>query len=143
MAAVVSPDDLPLLAPRRRLSGKRLPDQKQTMSLVGHSIFWGGVARIDVLQVRLAGENLLLRKVCIFHFVENDLRLLRCLCTLSPEWVTLLSLCESRPQQILRLPSMDQVQYLLLHCIHHRLTHIIRYCLKMWFILLDVICIWN
>ncbi|CAM6008226.1 unnamed protein product [Sphagnum balticum] len=50
MAAVVSPDDLPLLAPRRRLSGKRLPDQKQTMSLVGHSIFWGGVARIDVLQ---------------------------------------------------------------------------------------------
>jgi hypothetical protein len=51
MAAVVSPDDLPLLAPRRRLSGKRLPDQKQTMSLVGHSIFWGGVARIDVLQV--------------------------------------------------------------------------------------------
>jgi hypothetical protein len=55
MAAVVSPDDLPLLAPRRRLSGKRLPDQKQTMSLVGHSIFWGGVARIDVLQVCLAG----------------------------------------------------------------------------------------
>ncbi|KAG0562303.1 hypothetical protein KC19_9G135400 [Ceratodon purpureus] len=56
MAAAVSPEDLPLLAPRKRLTG-RLIAAPSSISLVGQSLFWGGIVRIDVLE---APENVAL-----------------------------------------------------------------------------------
>lgn len=67
-AAVVHSDDLPVLAPRSRLKGRSLsnpqvlhPNNKEGISdsrgLEGSSIFWGGLVRVDVLQV-LPGTRL-------------------------------------------------------------------------------------
>ncbi|KAL9258311.1 NO-associated protein 1, chloroplastic/mitochondrial-like protein [Drosera capensis] len=61
-AAVVNAEDLPALAPRNRFGGQPFPNQ-MTMSdetvenrsnshgLNGFSIFWGGLARVDILKV--------------------------------------------------------------------------------------------
>uniref|UniRef100_A0A7I4E6M4 CP-type G domain-containing protein n=1 Tax=Physcomitrium patens TaxID=3218 RepID=A0A7I4E6M4_PHYPA len=57
LAAAVSPEDLPLLAPRKRLAGRLISAPDPSLSLVGQSIFWGGVVRIDVLE---APENIAL-----------------------------------------------------------------------------------
>jgi nitric-oxide synthase len=53
MAAAVSPEDLPLLAPRKRLTGRLIAAPNPSISLVGQSLFWGGIVRIDVLEVSL------------------------------------------------------------------------------------------
>lgn len=57
MAAAVSPEDLPLLAPRKRLTGRLIAAPNPSISLVGQSLFWGGIVRIDVLE---APENVAL-----------------------------------------------------------------------------------
>ena len=53
MAAAVNPEDLPLLAPRKRLAGRVISASNPSISLVGQSLFWGGIARIDILEVSL------------------------------------------------------------------------------------------
>ncbi|KAF2290062.1 hypothetical protein GH714_001686 [Hevea brasiliensis] len=63
-AAVVHSEDLPILAPRSRLSGQSFPNAKtasengvadkfESNGLNGFSIFWGGLVRIDVLKKEL------------------------------------------------------------------------------------------
>ncbi|KAJ8429836.1 hypothetical protein Cgig2_000164 [Carnegiea gigantea] len=67
-AAVIHSDDLPVLAPRSRLKGLSLPNPQElhpnneesissSRGLEGSSIFWGGLVRVDVLQV-LPGTRL-------------------------------------------------------------------------------------
>ncbi|XP_020244474.1 putative nitric oxide synthase isoform X2 [Asparagus officinalis] len=58
-AAVVHSEDLPILAPQSRLRGQSFPavsakntvDSPHAIGLNGFSIFWGGLVRIDLLQV--------------------------------------------------------------------------------------------
>ncbi|XP_021285957.1 NO-associated protein 1, chloroplastic/mitochondrial isoform X2 [Herrania umbratica] len=58
-AAVVHSEDLPVLAPQSRLRGQSFPVASKNgmagkfnpIGLKGFSIFWGGLVRIDVLQV--------------------------------------------------------------------------------------------
>ncbi|KAJ4830374.1 nitric oxide associated protein 1, partial [Turnera subulata] len=61
-AAVVHSEDLPALAPRSRLKGQSFPnatvasesslqEKLESTGLNGFSIFWGGLARIDILKV--------------------------------------------------------------------------------------------
>ncbi|KAL0317654.1 UNVERIFIED_CONTAM: NO-associated protein 1, chloroplastic/mitochondrial [Sesamum angustifolium] len=61
-AAVIHSEDLPALAPQSRLRGQPFPnphlildnsmvDQIKSNGLVGFSIFWGGLVRIDVIKV--------------------------------------------------------------------------------------------
>ncbi|GAB2261598.1 hypothetical protein Droror1_Dr00002595 [Drosera rotundifolia] len=63
-AAVVNAEDLPALAPRNRLRGRPFPTSNQMTTsdenvenrsnshgLTGFSIFWGGLARVDILKV--------------------------------------------------------------------------------------------
>lgn len=61
-AAVVHAEDLPALAPQSRLRGQTLPNyqvgseklmsgQLKSMGLNAFSIFWGGLVRIDLIQV--------------------------------------------------------------------------------------------
>lgn len=57
MAAAVSPEDLPALAPRKRLAGRVIASPDPALSLVGQSLFWGGLVRIDVLEVRFLPSN--------------------------------------------------------------------------------------
>lgn len=61
LAAVIHSDDLPALAPQSRLRGQAFPntsmmlddplaDQIRSSGLVGFSIFWGGLVRIDIMK---------------------------------------------------------------------------------------------
>ncbi|PIN13960.1 putative GTPase [Handroanthus impetiginosus] len=61
-AAVIHSEDLPALAPRSRLRGQSFPNLHQILDnplvdrirsngLMGFSIFWGGLVRIDVVKV--------------------------------------------------------------------------------------------
>ncbi|XP_073139503.1 putative nitric oxide synthase [Henckelia pumila] len=60
-AAVVHSEDLPALAPQSRLRGLPLPnpqlslakstDRIRSNGLIGFSIFWGGLVRIDIIKV--------------------------------------------------------------------------------------------
>ncbi|XP_075513230.1 LOW QUALITY PROTEIN: putative nitric oxide synthase [Primulina tabacum] len=61
-AAVVHSEDLPALAPQSRLRGLPLPnpqlsldksmtDRYRSNGLIGFSIFWGGLVRIDIIKV--------------------------------------------------------------------------------------------
>ncbi|XP_011076376.1 putative nitric oxide synthase [Sesamum indicum] len=61
-AAVIHSEDLPALAPQSRLRGQSFPnpllildnsmvDRIKSNGLVGFSIFWGGLVRIDVIKV--------------------------------------------------------------------------------------------
>ncbi|KAL7107350.1 hypothetical protein ACP275_06G048500 [Erythranthe tilingii] len=61
-AAVVHSEDLPALAPRSRLRGQSFPnphmnldnslaEQIRSNGLIGFSIFWGGLVRIDIIKV--------------------------------------------------------------------------------------------
>ncbi|KAL8539577.1 hypothetical protein ACS0TY_001257 [Phlomoides rotata] len=62
LAAVVHSDDLPALAPRSRLRGQSFPNLSmmidnpfmgriRSKGLIGFSIFWGGLVRIDIMKV--------------------------------------------------------------------------------------------
>ncbi|XP_059624874.1 NO-associated protein 1, chloroplastic/mitochondrial isoform X2 [Cornus florida] len=58
-AAVVHSEDLPALAPQSRLRGQSFPialdkltaDRIESNGLIGFTIFWGGLVRIDVIKV--------------------------------------------------------------------------------------------
>ncbi|XP_057765984.1 putative nitric oxide synthase [Salvia miltiorrhiza] len=61
LAAVIHSEDLPVLAPQSRLRGQTFPntslifddplmDQIKSSGLVGFSIFWGGLVRIDIIK---------------------------------------------------------------------------------------------
>ncbi|KAL1534898.1 nitric-oxide synthase (NADPH) [Salvia divinorum] len=61
LAAVIHSEDLPVLAPQSRLRGQTFPnnslildgpliEQIRSSGLVGYSIFWGGLVRIDIIK---------------------------------------------------------------------------------------------
>ncbi|KAK2975821.1 hypothetical protein RJ640_022838, partial [Escallonia rubra] len=74
-AAVVHSEDLPVLAPRSRLRGQSVTvdfdnlvaDKFESEGLNGHSIFWGGLVRIDVLKV--------LPETCLTFFGPKALKI--------------------------------------------------------------------
>jgi len=49
-AAVIHADDLPSLAPQSRLKGQCFPANDTDVELSGNSLFWAGLARIDVVK---------------------------------------------------------------------------------------------
>ncbi|KAL5196412.1 hypothetical protein ABZP36_008397 [Zizania latifolia] len=49
-AAVIHADDLPSLAPQSRLRARCFPANDTDVGLIGNSLFWGGLVRIDVVK---------------------------------------------------------------------------------------------
>ncbi|CAN6236819.1 unnamed protein product [Urochloa humidicola] len=49
-AAVIHADDLPSLAPQSRLKGRCFPANDTDVELIGNSLFWAGLVRIDVVK---------------------------------------------------------------------------------------------